>query len=198
MPLPSSNKEVGDSGHVDDHNAIIDEITYVKNNYFSASSSNINIPDYLRKDSASTLYLPTSSSNNFLLISASSNFLQVSASSNFLLISASNNFATSTILTNAQTGTSYILQASDKGKIIEMNNAATNLVIIPLDATVPFPTGTQIDIVQTGAGATSASIVSGVTLNSESGKRTINAQWAAVSLVKRDTNTWLLIGALKA
>lgn len=198
MTLPSNSKQAGDIGHVEDHNAIVDEITYVKNNYFSASSSNINIPDYLRKDSASTLYLSISSSNNFLLISASSNFLQVSASSNFLPMGASSNFATVTISTNAQTGTSYTLAASDSGKIIEMNNAAANLVIIPLDSSVPFPIGTKIDIIQTGAGATSASIVSGVTLNSDTNKRTLNTQWSAASLVKRATDTWVMIGAIKA
>lgn len=198
MTLPSSSKQAGDIGHVEDHNAIVDEIVYVKDNYFSASSSNINLPDYLRQDSASTLYLSISSSNNFLLISSSSNFLQVSASSNFLPMGASSNFATVTISTNAQTGTSYTLSASDSGKIIEMNNDSANFVTIPLNSTVPFPIGTKIDIVQTGAGATSASFVSGVTLNSDTNKRTINAQWAAVSLVKRDTDTWLLIGALKA
>lgn len=171
MTLPSNSKQAGDIGHVEDHNAIVDEITYVKNNYFSASSSNINIPDYLRKDSASTLYLP---------------------------ISSSNNFATLTISTNAQTGTYYTLSASDSGKIIEMNNASANFVTIPLNSTVPFPIGTQIEIVQTGAGATSASIVSGVTLNSEAGKRTINAQWQGASLIKRGTDSWIMMGAIKA
>lgn len=198
MTLPSNSKQAGDIGHVEDHNAIVDEITYVKNNYFSASSSNINLPDYLRQDSASTLYLSISSSNNFLLISSSSNFLQVSASSNFLPMGASSNFATVTISTNAQTETSYTLSASDSGKIIEMNNAAANLVIIPLNSTVPFPIGTQIEIVQTGAGSTSASIVSGVTLNSEAGKRTINAQWQGASLIKRGTDAWIMMGAIKA
>lgn len=112
--------------------------------------------------------------------------------------SASSNFAPLTILTNSQTGTSYTLALSDAGKIIEMNNAAANLVVIPLNSTVAFPTGTKIDIIQTGAGATSASIVSGVTLNSEAGKRTVNAQWQAATLVKRATDTWVMIGALKA
>lgn len=102
------------------------------------------------------------------------------------------------ISTNAQTGTSYTLALSDAGKIIEMNNAAANLVVIPLNSTVAFPTGTKIDIIQTGAGATSASIVSGVTLNSEAGKRKVNAQWQAATLVKRATDTWVMIGAIKA
>lgn len=115
-----------------------------------------------------------------------------------LSTSASSNFAQLNISTNPQTGTSYTLVAADAGKLIESNNAAANTVVIPLNSSVPFPVGTKIDILQTGAGATSASVVSGVTLNSEAGKRTINAQWQAASLIKRATDTWVMVGALKA
>lgn len=121
------------------------------------------------------------------------------ASATYLSVTdASTIYAPLTISTNAQTGTSYTLALSDAGKIVEMNNAAANLVVIPLNSTVAFPVGTKIDIIQTGAGATSASIVSGVTLNSESGKRTINAQWQSASLIKRGTDSWMMIGAIKA
>lgn len=135
---------------------------------------------YLRQDSASAQYLT-----------------KTSAASTYFPISSSANFAPLTISTNAQTGTSYTLGLSDAGKIIERNNAGANLVIIPLNSTAAFPVGTKIDIIQTGAGATSASVTSGVTLNSEAGKRTINAQWQAATLVKRGTDTWVMIGALK-
>ena len=180
---------------------------FVTSAVLAAQSGSVDLSSYLTITNASATYLPISSSSNylqvnasanFLPISASSNYLPISASSNYLPMSASSNFATATISINAQTGTSYTLAASDSGKIVEMNNAGANLVIIPLNATVPLPVGTKIDILQTGAGATSASIVSGVTLNSEAGKRTINAQWQAATLVKRATDTWVLIGALKA
>ena len=121
-----------------------------------------------------------------------------SASANYLPATASANYAFFNVSTNSQFGTSYTLQASDAGRMIEMNSANANLVIIPLNTTVPFPIGTKIDVMQVGAGATSASIVSGVTLNSETGKRTVNAQWQAASLVKRASDTWVMIGAIKA
>lgn len=144
------------------------------------------------------LEITTQIASSSLPLAASANYLPMAASANYLTIAASANFYPLNILTNAQTGTSYTLAASDSGRIIEMNNANPNLVIVPLNSTVPFPIGTKIDIVQTGAGATSASFVSGVTLNSDTNKRTVNVQWAAVSLVKRGTDTWLLLGALKA
>jgi hypothetical protein len=161
MPLPTNNKAIGDAGHVEDHNSIVDEINTIKSEYFPISSS-------------------------------------AGLVSGLLPISASSNFYPLNILTNAQTGTSYNLVLSDSGKIIEMNSASANIVVIPVNASVAFPIGTKIDIIQTGAGATSASFVSGVTLNSDTNKRTINTQWAAASLIKRYTDTWVLIGALKA
>ena len=189
---------------------------FVTSAVLAAQSGSVDLSSYLTITNASATYLPISSSSNYLQVnasanflpisassnylptSASSNYLPVSASSNYLPMSASNNFATATISINAQTGTSYTLAASDSGKIVEMNNAGANLVIIPLNSTVPIPVGTQIEIIQTGAGATSASIVSGVTLNSEAGKRTINAQWQGASLIKRATDTWVMMGAIKA
>jgi len=105
--------------------------------------------------------------------------------------------AGSLVSINTQTGTSYTLALSDSNKLVEMNNAAANTLIIPLNSSVAFPIGTKIDFIQTGAGETSASPTSGVTLNSDTDKRTINAQWAAASLIKRGTDTWALIGALK-
>lgn len=38
MALPSNDKTVGDTGHASDHNAIVDEINFIKQNYFSASA----------------------------------------------------------------------------------------------------------------------------------------------------------------
>ena len=55
MALPSNDKIIGDLGHTADHNAIVDEITFVKDNYLSASSSLLS-DEYLRKDTASALY----------------------------------------------------------------------------------------------------------------------------------------------
>lgn len=101
------------------------------------------------------------------------------------------------ISTNQQTA-SYTLVLSDASKLIEMNVASGNTVTVPPNSSVAFPVGTKIDIIQTGAGETSFVAGSGVTLNSDSGKLKINAQWAAASLVKRGTDTWVLIGALKA
>jgi len=124
--------------------------------------------------------------------------LSVSSSSNFLAVSASSNFAPLTILRNEQTGTSYTLVIGDAGKLIEMNNAAANTLTVPPNSSVAFPTGTKIDIVQIGAGQTTIDAGSGVTINSKDGNLNLTGQWSAATLVKRATDTWVLIGDLSA
>ena len=90
---------------------------------------------------------------------------------------------------------SYTLQLSDSGKLIEMNVATANNLTVPLNSSVAFPIGTKIDILQTGAGQTTILPEYGVTINAVSGLK-LSEQWAAATLVKRDTNTWVLIGNL--
>jgi hypothetical protein len=95
---------------------------------------------------------------------------------------------------NAQSGTSYTLALSDNGKRVVITNAAANTVTIPLNATIAFEVGTQIVIVQGGAGATTIAPDGGVTLNSPGGLTTIGVQYGAVVLHKDATNTWSLTG----
>jgi hypothetical protein len=102
--------------------------------------------------------------------------------------------------TNAQTGSTYTLVLADAGKYVEMNNASSNTLTVPLNASVAFPIGTEITVIQTGSGATTISPAGGVTVNyyspTANAARILKAQWAGASLIKRDTNTWVLIGNL--
>ena len=106
-------------------------------------------------------------------------------------------FASSTVQSNQQTGTTYTLVLSDKDKIIEMNNASANTLYVPADSSVSFPDGTQIVILQTGAGQTTVAPVaaSGVTINATPGLD-FRDQWSMATLIKRGTDTWVLTGDL--
>jgi hypothetical protein len=55
MALPANDKLVGDLGHTEDHNAIVNEINFIQENYISASSTLLT-DNYLRKDTASSTY----------------------------------------------------------------------------------------------------------------------------------------------
>jgi hypothetical protein len=96
---------------------------------------------------------------------------------------------------NVVTASSYTLVASDLGKLVELNNASAVTLTIPTDS-VSFTEGDRIDIIQTGAGQVTLTPGSGVTLNSDSGKRKLLSQWAACTVIKRGANSWVAIGNL--
>jgi hypothetical protein len=97
---------------------------------------------------------------------------------------------------NFQTGTTYTLTLVDASDIISMNNAAANSLKIPTDASVPFPTGTQITIRQAGVGVTTVSAVTpGTTsLNSRGNVFGLAGQYAYATIIKIAANTWELSG----
>lgn len=90
---------------------------------------------------------------------------------------------------------SWTFALTDVGDTIHANKATANVVTIPANAAVAFTVGTWINIVQTGAGATSITADTGVTLNGASaGTAALNAQWSGVSIQKTATNTWVMVG----
>ena len=91
---------------------------------------------------------------------------------------------------NLQTGVAYTLVLADAGKIVEMNNAAANILTIPANASVVFPINTRIDIVQGGAGLLSVAIIDD-TLN---GELVSFGQYKALSLWKKSATVWVVFG----
>jgi hypothetical protein len=99
---------------------------------------------------------------------------------------------------NAQTGTTYTLVLADGGKLVEMNNASANTLTVPPNSSVAFPVGTQILVLQTGAGQTTLAAGAGVTVNSKDGNLKLSAQWCGATLIKRATDVWVALGDLSA
>jgi hypothetical protein len=91
---------------------------------------------------------------------------------------------------------SYTLVLTDSGKLIEMNVASANNLTIPTNASVAFPIGTQIIIYQMGTGQTTFVASGGVNLSVTFGRTKTAAQYALATLIKRDTDTWILSGDL--
>ena len=86
---------------------------------------------------------------------------------------------------------------ADKDKLVEMNVATANNLTVPPNSSVAFPIGTQINVLQTGAGTTTLVAGSGVTVNATPGL-ILRARWSSVTLIKRGTDTWVAIGDLMA
>lgn len=99
-------------------------------------------------------------------------------------------------VTNSQSA-SYTLVASDRSKMVEMSVASANTLTIPTNATVAFPIGTTITVLQAGSGQTTIAGAVGVTVNATPGAK-LRAQWSSGMLIKRATDTWVLMGDLSA
>lgn len=90
---------------------------------------------------------------------------------------------------------SYTLVLADKNKVIEVSNASATTLTIPADNSVNFPTGSQITILQTGAGQVTLAGAAGVTVNATPGLK-LRTQWASATIMKRAANTWVALGDL--
>lgn len=97
---------------------------------------------------------------------------------------------------NTQTD-SYALVIGDAGKFIIMNKASANTLTVPKNSAVAFATGTIVAVVQYGAGATTIAPVDGdVTLRSKGSALQLYAQYSTATLVKIDTDEWIVSGDL--
>jgi hypothetical protein len=99
----------------------------------------------------------------------------------------------------SQKTASYTLSSlTERDDLIEMGSASALVLTIPTDATLDFPIGTSIDILQTGAGQVTIAPVSGtVTVNATPGLK-LRTTWSSCTLFKRAANTWVVYGDLTA
>ena len=88
---------------------------------------------------------------------------------------------------NPQTGTTYSFVAADFTKLVTLSNASPVAVTLPLEATVPWPTGTQLRLLNQGAGTVTVAGAVGVTIN---GTPLTLGQYKGATLIKTGTNTW--------
>jgi hypothetical protein len=100
------------------------------------------------------------------------------------------------VSTNAQPSY-YTLVLADKNKIVEMGDSGAHTLTVPPNSSVAFPVGSQINILQTGVGRTTVTAGAGVTINASPGLK-LRAQWSYATLIKRATDTWVLVGDVSA
>ena len=122
---------------------------------------------------------------------------QVFTASQVLTAAQCNDLATAMVAINAQTGTTYTAVLTDDGKLITCDNASAITFTIPTNASVAFGIGTQLNIMQLGAGQVTIS-GAGVTLRSAGSKLKTNGQYAVATCVKIATDTWVVVGNVAA
>lgn len=108
--------------------------------------------------------------------------------------------ASAALAFNAQTGTTYTFVLADAdNKLVTASNAAAQTYSIPTNATTAFPIGTQINLIQIGAGqvtvqAASSGTTTIVSTGATAATPKCRGQYSAMTLIKRDTDSWYAIG----
>lgn len=102
-------------------------------------------------------------------------------------------YASSTIVSMTANKT---LALSEAGCLIQANSSSNLTLTVPTNASVAFPTGTEIEVVRYGTGTLTIAGASGVTIRSANSLTSISSQYATAGLKKMGTNEWLLTGSL--
>lgn len=100
---------------------------------------------------------------------------------------------------NAQTATYTAVLTDNRNKLVTMSVGSANDFLIPTNASVAFPIGSVINVIQIGAGQTTIkAVTSGTTTISSTGATAtapkLRAQFSAASCIKVATDTWYVIG----
>jgi hypothetical protein len=100
---------------------------------------------------------------------------------------------------NDQTGTSYTPVLADQYQVlVTRSNASASTLTIPTNASVAFPVGTVITVLNKGAGAVTISGAGGVTVASAGATSTspVLSQYKSAALIQVAANNWFVVGAI--
>lgn len=101
-------------------------------------------------------------------------------------------YARATQTINAQTGTSYTLQASDAGNLATLTNSAAITVTIPPNV---FAAGQRVDLLVTGAGKATIAAGAGMTVNGTP-SLVSRARYSALTILFLSATTAVVVGDL--
>lgn len=94
--------------------------------------------------------------------------------------------------------TDYTLALGDAGQTLLIDSTSDRTITIPANTSVPFAIGQRIDVVRLSTGNVTFAPAATVTINSKNSNKKIAARYSGATLIKYDTNTWVLIGDLTA
>lgn len=98
---------------------------------------------------------------------------------------------------NAQTGTTYTTVLADNGKLVTLSNASAVAVTIPLNSSVAYPVGAQLNFAWVGVGAVTIQGAGGVTLVSTGATPAVPAlrvRYSTATAIQTSTDNWLVVG----
>jgi hypothetical protein len=95
-----------------------------------------------------------------------------------------------------QKTSSYTVSEEDIGVLIEMISSLPLTVSIPTD-NVEFPVGSYVNIIRAGSGAVSVAALNPILTNIETSfGLELRAQWSVATIIKRASNSWVIVGDL--
>ena len=102
---------------------------------------------------------------------------------------------------NDQTGTTYTPALTDQYQVlVTRSNASASTLTIPTNASVAFPVGTAITVLNIGAGTCTISATTPATTTILSAGATAAsptlAQYKSAVCIKTATDTWYVVGAI--
>lgn len=102
--------------------------------------------------------------------------------------------------TAATAGSVYTLGTIDSGKLLLCSGTASGTVVVPPNGSVSFAIGQKIDFVQMGTGTVTivglATAGIGTSYVRSTPSAILRTQYSAASVIKINTDEWLLIGDL--
>jgi len=108
--------------------------------------------------------------------------------------------ASAALAIDAKTGTTYTFVLGDaNNELITASNASAQTYSIPTNASVAFPIGCQINIIQIGAGQVTINAVTSGTTTVLSNAATpaapkLRVQYSSATCIKVGTDTWYVVG----
>ncbi len=88
---------------------------------------------------------------------------------------------------------SYSIDLNDAGKVITVDSSSASTIALPTNAELPIANGFKFDVVRLGTGTVVISS-SATVLSKNPSAAYIDSQYGRVTVIKLDTNTWLVTG----
>jgi hypothetical protein len=94
---------------------------------------------------------------------------------------------------------SYTAVLANNSQVVTMDNASANTFSIPTNASVAFPIGTQINVLQIGAGqttiqATSSGTTTLLSTGATAAAPKLRARYSMATCIKTATDNWYIVG----
>lgn len=109
-----------------------------------------------------------------------------------------NILANSLITVNAQTGTAYTPGTAQVGQLTTLSNVAAQTITIPANSSVAFAIGDQLNFMNLSTGTATFAPAGTAVIRSAGSKLKLADQYAVCTVLKIDTDAWVMLGNVKA